>query len=430
MKQLSWFSLPLVLVAAAVPAALHAQTITFAKPVQISVGADPTTYQMPYDPVAGDFNGDGNADFLVKLIGTNSFGYDNTSIPDLKVLLGNGTGGFSVYNFGNAPEFFDQYLVADVNGDGKDDILTLQGNCNPDQDRDCGAYPETGFSVFLSDGNGHFTAGYTSALPEGSASGVVGDFNKDGKKDVAVLISPFDTEGLEPPILIIFLNQGNGSFLPSPSMSLADLTNGGAGSLVTGDFSGDGNLDLALLSSINTTNPHGLIYTLAGNGKGGFGQPQLMYSFDSPAESMVAADLTGSPKTDLVVVLDAKNAPGANPRIATLIPKFGGGFYWGSAISTPPNTTPLDISLSDLNGDGKLDLIGTGYDATIGKGIVRIYPGLGNGKFGTPALSLPPIGDLDLQLAAAPLKRGELPSLMIALKTPTLELLVNTTKKP
>ncbi len=412
------------------PAAIHAQTITFAPPKPISVDADPATAQLPYNPVAGDFNGDGNADFLVNLIGTNSFGYNNTSIPDLKVLLGNGMGGFSVFNFGNAPEFFDQYLVADVNGDGKDDILTLQGNCNPDQDRDCGGYPETGFSVFLSDGNGHFTAGYTSALPEGSASGVVGDFNKDGKMDVAVLIYPFDTEGLEPPILIIFLNQGNGSFLPSPFMNLTDLTNVGAYSLVTGDFTGDGDLDLAVLSSISPANSNGLIYTLAGNGKGGFGQPQLKYSFDSSADSMVAADLTGSPKTDLVVVLGARNAPGANPRIATLIPKYGGGFYWGSAISTSPNIQPFDISLSDLNGDGKLDMIGTGYDGTTGKGIVLIYPGLGNGKFGTPALPLPPIGDLNLQLAAAPLKRDELPSLMITYENPTLDLLVNTTKKP
>ena len=58
-----------------------------------------------------------------------------------------------------------------------------------------------------------------------------------------------------------------------------------------------------------------------------------------------------------------------------------------------------------------------------------VFPGLGNGKFGSPssfALSPPYF----LNEAVAPLKRGELPSLMISDDLPTLELLVNTTKKP
>jgi hypothetical protein len=58
-----------------------------------------------------------------------------------------------------------------------------------------------------------------------------------------------------------------------------------------------------------------------------------------------------------------------------------------------------------------------------------VFPGLGSGKFGSPssfALSPPYF----LNETVAPLKRGELPSLMISDDLPTLELLVNTTKKP
>ncbi len=418
MKQLSWFSLPLVLVAAVVPAALHAQTITFAPPKPISVGA--FNGQIANNPVAGDFNGDGNTDYLVHI-------YDQSTGNNYqyyKVLLGDGTGGFSIVNFTNEPAFIDAYLVADANGDGKDDIITLHGECVPTNG--CSAHASSGaFTVFLSDGNGHFTAGYTSALPEGYAQGIVGDFNNDGKPDVAVLVTPNLAETDAQETLVIFLNQGNGSFLPTQYVILPGQQ-GNFFTLATGDFNGDGNLDLAVLVE---TNPDSQIYTFAGNGKGSLAEPRLSYTFGYYAASMVAANLNGGLKTDLVVSLFGTN----RALFAILFPKSTGGFYWAGAVTnTLPDGAELPFSLSDLNGNGMDDLLVAGYSMNSNgnnEPLLGVFPGLGSGKFGSPSsFTLSP--PYFLNESVAPLKRGELPSLMISDDLPTLELLVNTTKKP
>ena len=67
--------------------------------------------------------------------------------------------------------------------------------------------------------------------------------------------------------------------------------------------------------------------------------------------------------------------------------------------------------------------------ATFTNPLLGVFPGLGSGKFGSPSsFTLSP--PYFLNEAAAPLKRDELPSLMITYENPTLDLLVNTTKKP
>jgi len=152
----------------------------------------------------GDFNGDGNLDVAVN--GTDEHG---NSIVEL--FLGDGHGNFG--GGGSYPVTLggDALATADVNGDGKLDLLT------------------DGVSVLLGNGDGTFKAGISIASG-GSTAINIGDFNGDGKLDVAAGTS-------------ILFGNGDGTF-QNPLASFAGLFPGGRPSISMGAFSGNGQLDL------------------------------------------------------------------------------------------------------------------------------------------------------------------------------------------
>lgn len=423
----------LYLLAVSSSACLNAQTISFAKPTQISAGAPAGDVARAY--LAGNFNGDGKTDMISQI---NNAPNSSTYYLNYKFLSGDGTGNFSLKGAPTSgqPNALLTTLenlaafpvVADVNGDRKDDIVTLLGACL-ENGQPCGS---GALSVYLSNGNGRFTAGYTHQLPAGTAAGVVGDFNKDGKPDVAVFIYPTDNTSNFTGYLLIFLNQGNGSFAAT-TYEVPVVGNGVTllAAPVVGDFMGNGNLDLGLLTSADQGPP--FLYTFAGNGKGVFASAEYRYTFDSNANPyfennvMQAANLNGDGSTDLVVGLEGRSST-ANSRVPSLIANPSGGFGWFSAVYLP--AFPSTILLSDLNGDGKQDLVflGTKDNKSATGGI---YPGLGNGEFETPNTPINVTGSYPFlpTALAVPLQKGELPSLIISNDRSTIELLVNTTKK-
>jgi len=166
-------------------------------------------------PVAvGDFNGDGKLDVVTA----------NESSGTLTILLGDGLGGFneapgSPIGVGGMPSFL---AVGNIDGTGNLDIAVTN--------------VVQGTTVLLGDGLGGFTPTPDSPFGAPALSVVLGDFNNDGKLDMA--LNNNSAVG-------VLLGDGMGGFTqgqttPNPQSS------GSIGTMATGDFNGDGKLDLVV----------------------------------------------------------------------------------------------------------------------------------------------------------------------------------------
>jgi hypothetical protein len=424
-----------------VATALSAQTPTFSAPKQIPSNI-PTSWTSAV-VYTGNFNGNGNTDLDIS-VGPNS-------VPP-EFLSGDGAGAFTQTG-PVAPYFALQYsLVGDFNGDGKDDFVTLTPACPT---APCGNWPQDQsntdgiFSVSPGQGNGGFGEGFIDTLParDNVVEGLVADFNKDGKPDVAVLAVPGSIYTANAH-LAIFLNQGNGTFSQTDYALPLELSSGEplATNLVAGDFEGNGNLDLAFAyaSAYGTPTAHAELLTFAGDGKGDFGPAVISYVFNSAINyamqydtffygtqhaSLFASDLNGDGRTDLLISL-APATPTGNASAVTLLADSQGRFHWGSSVAMDPSVQ--SVVLTDVNGDGHPDLIFIG-NKTSSSGAsseyAGIYLGTATGAFQTPhiPLSVPGTGPQP-SIIAVPLKTGALPSIFVSGAKSVALMYINRTK--
>jgi Bacterial Ig-like domain (group 3)/FG-GAP-like repeat/FG-GAP repeat len=300
-----------------------------------------------------DVNGDGNPDLLV----TNSY-YSNT----VGVLLGNGDGTFQpVITYDSGGGYPWSIAVADVNGDGKPDLVVANSSS-------CYACTDHGWvSVFLGNGDGTFqtavsynSGGYSFFS---NVSLAVADVNGDGKPDVAVTSACGDPDCKTNGFVGILLGNGDGSFQP-----VVTYPSGGRGPsyVAIADVNGDHKPDLLLAIADCGKNicPRGRAAVLLGNGDGTF-QPQRV--FDSGgygANSIAVADLNGDGKPDLLL----SNGCGLSNGSHCFVPGTSGavGVLLGNGDGTfqPPVTSSSDgywvsafVTAADVNGDGKPDLL-------------------------------------------------------------------------
>ena len=224
----------------------------------------------PESVAVGDFNGDGKPDLAVA----------NSSDNNVTILLGDGKGGFSQpaaspVGVGNGP---DSVAVGDFNGDGKLDLAVA--NLFSDN-----------VTILLGDGKGGFSKPAGSPVGAGFEpfSVAVGDFNGDGKPDLAVT----STVGG----VTILLGDGKGGF---PTGATVGAGNSPV-SVAVGDFNGDGKLDLAVANDIS-----GNVTILLGDGKGGFPTGATVGAGNSPV-SMAVGDFNGDGKPDLAVANSGDN---------------------------------------------------------------------------------------------------------------------------
>ena len=226
--------------------------------------------QFPYSTASGDFNGDGHTD-----IATTSL----TQTGGVSVLLGKGDGSFQPHLDSPTGQSPTSMAAGDFNGDGKLDLIVADSSPTSQL-----------LSTLIGNGDGTFQNNISQNVPNILRSFAVGDFNGDGKLDVAAVMD--GTNGVS-----IFLGRGDGSFAapvqyPSgPSLGSPPYHN-----VMAGDFNGDGKLDLV------TATDNG-IAILLGNGNGTFQTfsvlPSLL-SYDPGDELLALADMNGDNKLDIV----------------------------------------------------------------------------------------------------------------------------------
>src|SRR5947208_1437790 len=118
--------------------------------------------------------------------------------------------------------------------------------------------------VLLSGGLGGGDDGGKFKLPAVQSQAALADFNGDGKADLATLVSVDLGRRLSASAVLVQTGKGNGRFTPST----VKILSGKASAIVTGDFNGDKNQDIAVLGADSAGKTTATILT--GDGKGGF----------------------------------------------------------------------------------------------------------------------------------------------------------------
>ncbi|MEG4030535.1 MULTISPECIES: DUF4347 domain-containing protein [unclassified Microcoleus] len=278
-----------------------------------NLNTSPPSAVTTWSVAVGDFNQDGNSDLVTA----------NSSTNDVSLLLGNGDGTFGAATYFGGVLGPASVAVGDFNGDGNLDLATVNQTSN-------------NVSILPGNGNGSFGAVTNLSLGSDYYSNpyfvLVGDFNKDGKSDLATANVGYNNS------VSILLQNANSTFGAATNFTVGNSPK----YIAVGDFNGDNNPDLA--TSNETSNN---VSILLGDGTGSF-SGATNFSVGTQPLAIASGDFNADGKVDLAT---ANNGSGD---VSVLFGSGNGSF--ATATNFIVGTNPQGIIVGDFNKDGLSDL--------------------------------------------------------------------------
>jgi subtilisin family serine protease len=336
-----------------------------------------------------DVNGDGFLDVVTSSVSLDVGPYGPDAGDSVAVMLGDGKGHLSPGRIYRGQPGMFNIALGDLNGDGKLDVISAN------QETDS-------VSVYLNDGSGGFgdplgtyvgpsvdgvTAGSINAPYSGPA---IADVNGDGHPDIAFLEYPTWAWNPYAWELTVLLNDGSGHFSAPIRSSIFEgtfyITD-----LQFADVRGTGTADVVIVGYDLGYNSYlGYAQNL---GKGTFGQLKITPSSDGSA--FATGDFDGDGKLDMLLASTGQNGIGYS---LTFLKGHGDGTFTPAGttnfrVTSPAGGFPRNLFVADFNHDQKLDVIVTLNDNTIGPG-APTHPALelignGDGSFQQPTTIIP-----------------------------------------
>ena len=294
--------------------------------------------------VVGDFNGDGKSDLAVA----------DPVASTVSIFLGRGDGSFQsapVLSVGNEPV---SLAVEDVNADGMLDLLAVNRSGNT-------------VSVMLGAGDGTFQSSSDYVVGNSPVGVAIADFKGNGHLDLATANSADGS-------VTVPLGNGDGTFQAAQDYR----THLERKAVAVGDLDGDGHPDVVVASFCGSDlkcDGDGTASVFLSNGKGAL-KPASIYPLRKGPVSIALADLNGDKKLDLIAVNRDDGT------VMVLLGNGDGTFQEG--LTYPAGVRPVSVSVGDFNKDGKPDLAVAALCGSAGchqQGSVSILLGNGDGSF-------------------------------------------------
>lgn len=258
--------------------------------------------------------------------------------------------------------------LGDANKDGKTDIIAVTSDPT-------GAH---GIAVLLGNGDGTFkapiftatTISYLSVQNTPSAV-AVGDFNGDGRLDVAV--------GFNPSELGVFFGDGVGHFVLNDTRGV-DTQHSWIKQIMAVDLVGNGLLDLVLVSGNCDANNAGLVYVFKNDGTGKFfGAPAPPLLQGSCPNTVSIGDINTDGKPDIITTRGTPTGGDRTLSVAT----GNGDTTFQPPSSLTYGSSPTNTAVGDFNGDGRLDVAAVDGVGS-GNPVVNVAGGNGDGTLDSP----------------------------------------------
>ncbi len=360
----------------------------------------------------GDLNADGKPDLVV----ADWCSTTTCSAGTVAVLLGNGDGTFqTAVSYASGGVFANSMAIADLRGNGTMDIIV--GNCGSVQRNIC-VGTNGGVGVLLGNGNGTFQPAVPYSAAFGVASVTAADVNADGKMDL-LLATNCGSAGSYTGCVGVLSGNGDGTFAAAVTYTSGGFSPTSiAVHDVNGDSKLDVVVAHCGLISDNACGT-GNAGVLLGNGDGTFAAGVVYNSNGIYSQGVAVGDVNGDGKADVVVVNSSISLSNLAGNLGVLLGN-GDGTFQAAVAYPSGGFGGASVALADVNGDGKLDIgvancsttAGncTGTSGTEGVGILL---GNGDGTFQT-AVTFASGGNTPFGLAVADLNGDSKPDVATA----------------